>query len=131
MTAPLERTLARIAAEHAPAALANRLSAEDMVLTDAIARLRLPIDLFVLDTGRLHADTLELIDIIRERYGVKVQVYQPRTMAVQAYVQVHGRDAFYQSLELRRSCCDIRKVEPLKRARARKRAGSTRPRRGQ
>ena len=129
MTEALDRTLARIAAEHAPATLANSLSAEDMVLTDTIARLRLPIGIFVLDTGRLHADTLELIDIVRERYGVKVEPYQPRTMAVQAYVQVYGRDAFYQSLELRRSCCDLRKVEPLKRALAGKRAWITGQRR--
>ena len=129
MTQALERTLAHVAAEHAPAVLANSLSAEDMVLTDAIARLRLPIDTFVLDTGRLHADTLELVHSVRERYGIKVEVYQPRTMAVQAYVQVYGRDAFYQNPELRRSCCDIRKVEPLKRALAGKPAWITGQRR--
>jgi phosphoadenosine phosphosulfate reductase len=131
MTQALEQALATIAAEHSPAALANSLSVEDMVLTDAIARLRLPIGVFVLDTGRLHADTLELIEVIRERYGIAVEVFQPRQMAVQAYVQVYGRDAFYRSLELRRNCCDIRKVEPLKRALAGKRAWITGQRREQ
>ena len=129
MSEALDRVLVDIAREQSPAVLANSLSAEDMVLTDAIARLRLPIGVFVLDTGRLHADTLELVDAIKERYGIAVEVYQPRTMAVQAYVQVYGRDAFYQSLELRRSCCDIRKVEPLKRALAGKRAWITGQRR--
>ena len=129
MSETLDAALAQIARLHSPAVLANSLSAEDMVLTDAIARLRLPIGVFVLDTGRLHADTLELIDAIRERYGIGVEVYQPRQMAVQAYVQVYGRDAFYRSLELRRSCCDIRKVEPLKRALAGKRAWITGQRR--
>lgn len=125
----LEKALAMIAAEHAPVALANSLSIEDMVLTDAIARLRLPIGVFVLDTGRLHGDTLELIDAIHDRYGLAVEVYRPRQMAVQAYVQVYGRDAFYGSPELRRSCCDIRKVEPLKRALAGQRAWITGQRR--
>lgn len=129
MTKALEATLSQIAAEHSPAALANSLSIEDMVLTDAIARLALPIGAFVLDTGRLHADTLELVDALRDRYGVAIEVYEPRAIAVQNYVHVYGRDAFYQSLDLRRSCCDIRKVEPLKRALASKRAWITGQRR--
>jgi phosphoadenosine phosphosulfate reductase len=99
------------------------------VITDVIARLRLPIGVFVLDTGRQHADTLELIDAIRERYRIAVEVYEPRAIAAQNYVQVYGRDAFYQSLELRRSCCEIRKVQPLKRALAGKRAWITGQRR--
>ena len=131
MTDVLEEQLAAIALDHSPAVLANSLSAEDMILTDAIARLNLPITVFVLDTGRLHADTLDLIDAIKARYRIAVEVYQPRTMAVQAYVQVYGRDAFYDSLELRRSCCDIRKVEPLRRALAGKRAWITGQRRAQ
>jgi phosphoadenosine phosphosulfate reductase len=129
VTKALEEALTQIAAQHSPAALANSLSAEDMVLTDAIARLALPIGIFVLDTGRLHADTLELVDAIRDRYGIAVEVHEPRAIAVQNYVHVYGRDAFYQSLELRRSCCDIRKVEPLKRALAGKRAWITGQRR--
>jgi phosphoadenosine phosphosulfate reductase len=129
MSEVLERALEKIAAEHSPAVLANSLSAEDMVITDAIARLALPIGVFVLDTGRLHADTLELFDAIRERYRIAIEVYEPRAMAVQAYVQVHGRDAFYNKRELRQSCCDIRKVEPLKRALAGKRAWITGQRR--
>ena len=129
MTKALEEQLAKIAAEHSPAVLANSLSAEDMVITDAIARLRLPIGIFVLDTGRLHADTLELIDAIEERYELGIEIYEPRALAVQNYVQVYGRDAFYRSLELRQSCCDIRKVEPLKRALAGKRAWITGQRR--
>jgi len=131
VTKALEESLTQIAADHSPAVLANSLSAEDMVLTDAIARLALPIGIFVLDTGRLHADTLELVDAIRDRYGVAIQVYEPRAAAVQNYVHVYGRDAFYQSLDLRRNCCEIRKVEPLKRALAGKRAWITGQRREQ
>ena len=129
MSEPLENALAGIAAQHSPAVLANSLSAEDMVLTDVIGRLRLPIGVFVLDTGRLHADTLELVRRIEERYGIAVEVYRPRAGAVESYVRVYGRDAFYRGLELRRRCCGIRKVEPLGRALAGQRAWITGQRR--
>jgi phosphoadenosine phosphosulfate reductase len=118
----LESTLREVAERFAPAALASSLQAEDMVITDAIARLRLPIGVFVLDTGRLHEDTLALIPGIRQRYGVQVEIFEPQTGVVANYVQFYGRDAFYGSIELRHKCCDIRKVEPLARALAGKRA---------
>ena len=125
----LRQSLRSVAAEFLPAALASSLSAEDMVLTDAIARAGLPIEIFVLDTGRLHTDTLVLIQEIRNRYGMDVKVYKPDAAAVLQYVRFHGHDAFYESVELRKSCCDIRKVEPLKRALAGKRAWITGQRR--
>jgi phosphoadenosine phosphosulfate reductase len=129
--ADLERLLARAALQHAPAALASSLSAEDMVITDAILRRKLGIDVFTLDTQRLHADTLEVISAIRERYGYEVQVFRPDPAAVAEYVASFGRDAFYQSVELRRRCCHIRKVEPLERALAGKKAWITGQRREQ
>jgi phosphoadenosine phosphosulfate reductase len=113
-----------------PAVLASSLSAEDMVLTDAIARARLPIGIFVLDTGRLHGDTLMLLDRVRRHYGLDIAVYAPDAHAVARYVQAHGRNAFYESAELRKRCCAIRKVEPLSRALAGKRAWITGQRRG-
>jgi len=84
-----------------------------------------------LDTGRLHEDTLALIPAIRERYGLDVEVYEPQSSAVANYVHFYGRDAFYGSAELRRKCCNIRKVEPLARALAGKRAWITGQRREQ
>ena len=123
--------LAWIAAQHARAALASSLSAEDMVLTDMIARQRLPIDLFTLDTGRLHRDTLELLGEIRQRYGREVQVFFPEEKAINEYVARHGRNAFYGNAELRRRCCEIRKVEPLGRALAGRDAWITGQRRAQ
>jgi phosphoadenosine phosphosulfate reductase len=123
--------LQAIAAQHAPVALASSLSAEDMVITDAIAERRLPIEVFVLDTGRLHADTLLLLETVRRRYAIEVQVYAPDPQAVAEYAAQHGRDAFYGSLELRKRCCAIRKVEPLARALAGKRAWITGQRRAQ
>jgi phosphoadenosine phosphosulfate reductase len=129
--AALERRLDAICAEFTPAVLASSLSAEDMLLTDLIARRRLPIGIFVLDTGRLHAETVQLLEETRRRYGVEVRVYWPDPAAVDGYVRAHGRDAFYGSVELRQGCCAIRKVEPLKRALAGKRAWITGQRRGQ
>jgi phosphoadenosine phosphosulfate reductase len=125
----LGERLRAIAAEFSPAALASSLSAEDMVLTDLIARAALPIEVFVLDTGRLNAETLALIGQIRNRYGIEVRVYTPDPAAVAQYVQLHGRDAFYEGVDLRKRCCEIRKVEPLSRALAGKRAWLTGQRR--
>jgi phosphoadenosine phosphosulfate reductase len=125
----LSSVLRSIAAEFSPAVLASSLSAEDMVITNAIARAGLPIGIFVIDTGRLHADTLELIDAIKSKYGLGLQIYRPDPKAVSDYVSAHGRDAFYSSVELRERCCEIRKVEPLGRALAGKRAWITGQRR--
>ncbi len=127
----LDRTLVEIVATHSPAALASSLSIEDMVLTDAVFRGGLPAEVFTLDTGRLHGDTLRVIEAIRERYGRALTVYRPDPYAVLDYVSVFGRDAFYQSASLRKRCCEIRKVEPLRRALAGKRAWITGLRRGQ
>jgi phosphoadenosine phosphosulfate reductase len=127
----LEESLRVIAGGFSPAALAHSLQAEDMVLTDVIARARLPIGIFVLDTGRLHGDSHALIDRIRRHYGLEVQVFAPDPGAVSDYVKRHGRDAFYGSGELRKRCCEIRKVEPLARALAGKRAWITGQRRAQ
>jgi phosphoadenosine phosphosulfate reductase len=93
--------------------LANSLGAEDMVLTDLIARLGLPIAVGTLQTGALHAETLALIPRIEARYGLTVEQYTPRDEAVVQFVGRHGKDAMYESIALRKSCCQIRKLEPL------------------
>ena len=130
-TEELERVLVRAELEHAPAAFASSLGAEDMVITDAILRRGLDIEIFTLDTGRLHADTLGLIGAIRERYRREIRVVRPDPDAVAQYVAAHGRDAFYDSVELRKRCCEIRKVDPLKRALAGKACWITGQRRDQ
>lgn len=117
--------------EFAPVVLASSLSAEDMVLTDLIAREELPIGIFAIDTGRLHGDTLTLIGEIRSRYGIDVEIFRPDPAAVNQYVQRFGRDAFYRDAELRQRCCEIRKVQPLRRALTGKRAWITGQRRSQ
>ena len=123
--------LQRASLAHRPVAFASSLSAEDMLLTDLIARHRLDIGIFTLDTGRLHGDTLQLVARIRQHYGLEVRVVKPDPRAVSEYVVHFGRDAFYRSVELRKRCCEIRKVEPLERALAGHRAWITGLRREQ
>ncbi len=123
--------LRRIASEHGPAALASSFGAEDMILTDLIARHALTIAIFTLDTGRLPAETCTLIDRVGEHYGVAIEVYYPDTQAIEAYVRENGINAFYRSVELRQSCCRIRKAEPLARALAGRNAWITGQRRAQ
>jgi phosphoadenosine phosphosulfate reductase len=127
----LDARLVEIASDSSPAALASSLSAEDMVITDAIVRARLPIHIFTLDTGRMHADTLEVIGAVRRRYGYEIEVFRPDPRAVAEYVAAFGRDAFYRSVDLRKQCCAMRKVKPLARALAGMRAWITGQRRGQ
>lgn len=129
--AELERTLAGIDRGHSPLALASSLSVEDGVLTDAIARLGLDVEIFVLDTGRLHLDTLAVVDALEERYNLVLRVYHPDAEAVDAFVARHGSNAFYDGVELREQCCAIRKLEPLSRALAGKAAWITGQRREQ
>jgi phosphoadenosine phosphosulfate reductase len=109
-------TLARIATEFTPAVFASSLAAEDMVLTDMILKAKLPIGIFTLETGRLHPETLAVLDAVRETYGYEIALYKPDPAAVDAYVTSNGLNAFYNSIEMRKECCRIRKVEPLGRA---------------
>lgn len=124
-------TLQRVADTFSPAVFASSLAAEDMVLTDMILRAGLPIQIFTLETGRLHAETLGVIDRIKETYGYDIKLYRPEPEAVDAYVKQNGLNAFYESIDLRKECCRIRKVEPLKRALAGNRAWITGQRRAQ
>ena len=92
---------------------ATSLGAEDMVVTDLIARLGLGIAIGTLETGKLHPQTSALIPRIEQRYQLPVEVYRPREEQVVHFVQSHGEDAMYRSLELRKACCGVRKMEPL------------------
>jgi phosphoadenosine phosphosulfate reductase len=130
-TVTLEQALASIAHGYTPAAFASSLSIEDGVVTDAIQRIAPAIGIFTLDTGRMHGDTLALIETTERRYDMRLHVYRPAPVAVDAYVGLHGRDAFYASVELRKRCCELRKLEPLRRALAGKRAWITGLRREQ
>jgi phosphoadenosine phosphosulfate reductase len=95
---------------------ANSMGAEDMVLTDLIVRNQLPVEIFSLDTGRLPAETYDLIAEVERKYDIRLKLFFPRSEAVEDYVRSNGINAFYESVELRKACCHIRKVEPLQRA---------------
>lgn len=106
--------LQRAAAEHPGRVVqATSLGAEDMVITDLIARHRLPIAIGTLQTGMLHAETTALIPTIETRYQLPVEVYEPVNESVITFVRKNGERAMYESIELRKSCCAIRKLEPL------------------
>ena len=115
-TRDLPPILSSIAQRFPRAALASSLSAEDMVITDAIVASGVGIDVFVIDTGRLHSETLDLLQRTRNRYGLEIEVVRPNQGSVDDYVRQHGINAFYESVELRHRCCELRKVEPLQRA---------------
>jgi len=117
--------------DYASVAFANSLGAEDMVLTDLIVKHQPAIEIFSLDTGRLPQETYDLMQEVRARYSVPLHIYFPDAAQVEKYVAQHGVNGFYDSVGLRKSCCYIRKVEPLRRALSGKRAWITGMRREQ
>jgi len=110
------KRLADALAAHRPAAFASSFGAEDMVILDLIHRLALDVEVFTLDTGRLHEETHALMARARERYGRPIRVLHPDAALLDEYVLAHGSNAFYDSVALRKRCCEIRKLEPLRRA---------------
>jgi phosphoadenosine phosphosulfate reductase len=92
------------------------LGQEDQVITALIASQNLPIQIFSLDTGRLFPETLELLARTESKYKTRIKVFYPETASVEKWVADNGINGFYESVENRKSCCFVRKVEPLKRA---------------
>ena len=113
----LKQRLHQIADSHHDARFASSLAVEDMVITDVIAREQLNIGVFTLDTGLLHQETLDLLDNLAKTYPhLHITRFHPITSDAARYVAENGKFAFYESIELRRECCHIRKIEPLNRA---------------
>jgi phosphoadenosine phosphosulfate reductase len=127
----VQAVLAAAVRDFSPVVLANSLGAEDMVLTDIITKNRLDIAMFSLDTGRLPQETYDLMQEVRRHYAVPLLVYFPDSALVEGYVAQHGINGFYDSVENRKGCCFVRKVEPLRRALAGKGAWVTGMRRDQ
>jgi phosphoadenosine phosphosulfate reductase len=123
--------LQRAAAEFSPITQASSLGAEDVVITHLINSLALDIPVFVLDTGMLHQQTLDLLERTKATSRAPINVYHPVNESVVHFVGREGKDAMYKSVDLRKACCHIRKVEPLERALAGKRAWITGLRREQ
>ena len=101
---------------HPRIALATSLQAEDMVVLDVAWRINPAVRVFTLDTGRLHDETYAVMECIRERYGIAVESYFPEREAVETLERERGFYSFRRSVEERKRCCGIRKVEPLGRA---------------
>lgn len=95
---------------------ASSFGAEDVVVIDLIAKVNPKVTIFTLDTGRLHEETYEVMDRIREKYGVSIKSYFPDKQKVENLEREKGFYSFRQSTENRKECCGIRKVEPLNRA---------------
>lgn len=121
----------RAAADFAPLTQASSLGAEDMVMTHLIAQTGVACTVFVLDTGLLHAQTVDLIGRIETHYKRKVEVFRPAPGSAEAFVASHGAQAMYHHIDLRKACCGIRKLEPLSRALAGKKGWLTGLRREQ
>lgn len=108
--------LRRAATQHAGTVVqASSLGAEDMVVTDLIARHGLAIPVATLDTGMLHAETLALLPRITQRYGLQVEAFSPPAQQVLQFVARHGDRVMFDSIEGRKACCGLRKLEPLSR----------------
>ncbi|MCF7528639.1 phosphoadenylyl-sulfate reductase [Neisseria lisongii] len=112
----LEQRLAEIARRFPQAVFASSLAAEDMVITDALCRLKLPVRIITLNTGKLNPETEALIAATQKQYSIALEVYRPQPEAAAAFEQQFGTSAIYESVENRRQCCHIRKIEPLNRA---------------
>lgn len=112
-------------------AIASSFGAEDVVIIDMAVSHNPRVRVITLDTGRLPQETYDLIERVRSRYGIRVESFSPEASAVERMVQEYGPNLFYTSVELRKLCCRIRKVEPLERALAGMQAWVTGLRRGQ
>lgn len=102
-------------------ALASSFGAEDVVLIDMLSKISPQSAahsprVFTLDTGRLPQETYDVMDKIKEKYKINIEVYFPDTESVQKMVNENGFNLFYKSVELRQLCCKVRKMEPLNRA---------------
>lgn len=97
-------------------ALSSSLGAEDQVLTDMVVKIDPETRIFTLDTGRMFPETYEVLDETNKKYNIKIQIFFPDYKQVEEMVQEKGINLFYESVENRKLCCHIRKIEPLKRA---------------
>ncbi len=100
---------------HPRIAICTSFQAEGMVILDMAWRINPNVRVFTVDTGRLPQETYEIIEAVRERYGIEVEVYFPNTRQIEAMVRRFGPNLFYRSVEARLLCCKLRKVEPIRR----------------
>jgi phosphoadenosine phosphosulfate reductase len=116
MAAAVRALLSSALARHGRLVYSNSLGAEAMVLTDIIWTHLPQIEVFSIDTGRLHEETYELLERLQRRYQRTIRVFYPDAAALERLVARQGVNGFYHSLEARHECCRLRKVEPFRRA---------------
>ena len=114
--AETQALLQRAAKEFTPITQASSLGAEDVVITHLINSLQLHIPVFVLETGALHHETLALLERMQANSLSDIHVYRPEQTSVLHFIRKEGQDAIFKSMEQRKACCHIRKMEPLSRA---------------
>jgi len=114
--AETQALLQRAAKEFSPVTQASSLGAEDVVITHLINSLQLRIPVFVLETGALHHETLALLERTQAHSQSDIHVYRPEQASVLKFIRKEGQDAIFKSMEQRKACCHIRKMEPLSRA---------------
>jgi phosphoadenosine phosphosulfate reductase len=112
----LVKRLKQISETHNDVRFATSLAAEDMVITDAIAKENIQIQLFTLNTGRLHQSTLDIHQLVQKHYKIKIDSIEPQLENVDQYLRDFGLNGFYDSEEAKKKCCDVRKVQPLQKA---------------
>jgi phosphoadenosine phosphosulfate reductase len=113
----VEEGLARVTGQYGNRAkFSTSFGLEDQVITHMIASQSLGIEIFTLDTGRLFQETYDVFDLTKQKYQVEITTYFPNQSRVEELIKIKGPNSFYQSVENRKECCFIRKVEPLQRA---------------
>jgi phosphoadenosine phosphosulfate reductase len=125
------RLLRQAVADYRNVCYASSLGSESVVLTDLIWSFVPEIEIITVDTGRLFPETYELIDRIEQRYGRAMRIFYPDAVELEGWVAANGINGFRDGLDERRACCNIRKVEPFRRAMAGRGAWVTGIRRGQ
>jgi phosphoadenosine phosphosulfate reductase len=101
---------------HPRIGLASSFGAEDVVIIDMMTKIRKDAKIFTLDTGRLNQETYDVMDAIRNKHNISIEIYFPDQKEVEDMVRERGLNLFYNSVENRKLCCEIRKVHPLNRA---------------
>lgn len=99
---------------HPHVAICTSFQADGMAILDMAWRINPDVRVFTIDTGRMHQETYDLIDIVREHYNMSIEILYPDTEEVQTLTRKHGVNLFYKSVALRLSCCEVRKVNPLR-----------------
>ena len=112
-SAVLKQRLVDISSRFFDVRFATSLAAEDMVVTDAIAKAKAKMKLFTLATGRLHQETVDMVKITEDRYGIDIEKVYPQDSVVQSFVDQYGMNGFYDGEEPKKACCGARKIKPL------------------